>query len=351
MALLRRGRPRILARCLVRTAGGLTFLCYHRLTPRRKPREVIVEIAVEFRDLPIRDENECVAHRPQQRTVVRDQHHAALEFGQRRSESVPHFQVQMVGRLVEEQQIRPLPHEKREHETRLLASGERSDLRIGHRTAEIKPAQIVAQVLLAGCGIQPHEVRKRRFVGAQLFELVLREVADRESPALHPAARERFQLAGENPHQGRFARTVGSEQTDARARPQRQGKTAQHGPLPVAGRDRIQREQRIGRARRLGKMEIERRVDVGGTDAFHAVERLQPALRLARLGGLGAKARDETLEVGDGALLLLVQGLLHRELRGAALLEHRVVAGVQRQAAVADVRDMSDAAVEEIAVV
>ena len=88
-----------------------------------------------------------------------------------------------------------------------------------------------------------------------------------------------------------------------------------------------------------------------GGDALHAIERLQPALRLTRLGRLGAKALDEALQVRDLALLLLEHRLLHRELGRALHLERGVIAGIQREPAGADVRDVGYAGIEEIAIV
>jgi hypothetical protein len=52
---------------------------------------------------------------------------------------------------------------------------------------------------------------------------------------------------------------------------------------------------------------------VGGGDFLHPRQRLDAALRLARLGGLGAEAVDVALQVGDLALLLFVHRLLQRQ--------------------------------------
>jgi hypothetical protein len=80
-------------------------------------------------------------------------------------------------------------------------------------------------------------------------------------------------------------------------------------------------------------------------------QRLQPALRLFRLGGLGAEAGDEGFHVRDHARLFFETCLLGGELGRARVLEGRVVAGVEREFCRLDVRDVGDAAVEEVAVV
>ena len=90
---------------------------------------------------------------------------------------------------------------------------------------------------------------------------------------------------------------------------------------------------------------------MGRRDQLHPLQRLDPALRLARFGGLRAKALDVAMQVGAFALLALVQGLLLRQTFGANAFEGRVAARVQRQPALLDVRDMADHGIEEVAIV
>ncbi len=86
-------------------------------------------------------------------------------------------------------------------------------------------------------------------------------------------------------------------------------------------------------------------------DALEPVECLEAALGLPRLAGLGAEPRDESAHVRDRTLLLLEHRLLDRESRRALLLERGVVAGIERDPRGLDVRDVRDAAVEEVPVV
>ena len=88
-----------------------------------------------------------------------------------------------------------------------------------------------------------------------------------------------------------------------------------------------------------------------GRDQLHAFERLDAALRLARLGGLGAEAVDKLVQVGALALLLVEQRLLLGEAFAALALELGVAAAVEREALLFDVRDVADHGVEEDAVV
>ncbi len=84
---------------------------------------------------------------------------------------------------------------------------------------------------------------------------------------------------------------------------------------------------------------------------LHAFQRLDSALRLLRLGGLGTESVDERLQMRDLALLLRVRGLLQRELLRALALELRIVAGVGPELQPIDMHDRIDDPVQEIAVV
>ncbi len=90
---------------------------------------------------------------------------------------------------------------------------------------------------------------------------------------------------------------------------------------------------------------------MGRCNLLQPCQRLDAALRLARLGGLGAEAVDEAVQMGDLALLTVEHRLLRRQMLGAGALERRVVAGVELEAAALDVGDAAGDVVEEIAVV
>jgi len=92
----------------------------------------------------------------------------------------------------------------------------------------------------------------------------------------------------------------------------------------------------IGQVKRLLEFEGEIRTRQQRREALHAVQRLDPALRLLGLAGLGLEAVDEFLQVGDLVLLLGERRLLQRHLLGAHILEGAVVAAVARQLAVFD---------------
>ena len=76
-----------------------------------------------------------------------------------------------------------------------------------------------------------------------------------------------------------------------------------------------------------------------GRNLLHALQRLQAALGLASLGGLGPEAIYIRTHVRDFALLLLVGGLLPCEALGPNPFECAVVAGVQLGPLLLDIQD------------
>jgi hypothetical protein len=63
-------------------------------------------------------------------------------------------------------------------------------------------------------------------------------------------------------------------------------------------------QHRVGQVGRLLELEGEFGVGQHRRDLFHALQRLDAALRLLGLAGLGLEAVDELLQVGDLVLLL-----------------------------------------------
>ena len=283
--------------------------------------------------------------------VVRDEHQRALELRQRHRQRLACFQIEMVGGLVEQQQIRPLPDEQRERKARLLAAGEVLDRSGRHLARKIEASQIVAQLLLPDFWRELNQVPERRLVVAQHLDLVLGEIADHQSLVHHRAAAKRRQHAGDGLDERGLAGAVDAEEPNALARAQHQLDFAQYRLVAITRSHVFQHQQRIRRAQRLAELERERRRGVHRRELFHAREHLHAALCLARLGGLGAEAVDERLQVLALALLLLVLALREHQALRALLLERRIVAGVAPELAPIDVHDRLHHPVQEIAVV
>ena len=194
-------------------------------------------------------------------------------------------------------------------------------------------------------------MRDRGFFGNQFVGLVLREIADPQLRSAPHLAGQRCQPPGQQFRQRGLAVAVGAEQRDAVVHVDRQRDVAQHGRVVVADGDALQRQDRRGDARGLGKVEASGRVLDHVVDLRQAGERLDARLRLARLARLVAEAVDERLDVrAFGGDALDGAGLLHGAL-GADADEFVEAAGGERDLAAVEERDRLHRAVQQAAVV
>ena len=126
-----------------------------------------------------------------------------LEFVERQRQRLARRQIQVVGRLVEQQQVGTLPDDHGQYETRLLAAAHRPHRLLDHVAAEVERAQEGAQILFAVAlpgrptlSGQSRQVFQRGVARAQDVELLLGKVADVESFAFTDAAAGARQGAG-----------------------------------------------------------------------------------------------------------------------------------------------------------
>ena len=70
----------------------------------------------------------ATAERTEEHPVVRHEHHGALEVPERCEQHLLGGQIEVVGRLVEDQEVGRVEEHARHHEPRLLAARERPDL-------------------------------------------------------------------------------------------------------------------------------------------------------------------------------------------------------------------------------
>ncbi|VVN49389.1 hypothetical protein PS639_06357 [Pseudomonas fluorescens] len=257
----------------------------------------------------------------------------------------------MVGRFVEQQQVRPAPGDQRQGQAGLLATGEIQHRFVDPRATEVETAEEVTQGLLALGRRQTLQVQQRTGLGIQGVQLVLGKVTDHGVLAAGQTTGQGLELAGEVLDQGRFTCTVGAEQTDSRARGQLQLDLLQHGFVAVTQTRVGQVDQRTGDLRRLAEDKVERGIDVGGGQLFHPLQRLDPALGLSGLGGLGLEPGDIAFHVRTLHLLLLVGLLLLGQTLGTGAFECGITAAVQGDLALIDVGHVIDHGIEEVAVV
>src|SRR5690606_30333057 len=176
------------------------------------------------------------------------------------------------------------PGNQRQGQARLLATGEVHHRLVAARAAEVETAEEIAQRLLALGRRDALQVQQRAGLVIKGVELVLGKIANHQILATGQAAAERLQLSGEALDQRRLARTVGAEQTDARARHQTQLDLLQHSLVAITQAAFAKAQQGRGDLLGLAEGEVERRVDMRRAQLLHAFQRLDPALRLTGLG-------------------------------------------------------------------
>ena len=283
---------------------------------------------------------------------MRDQQQRAFEFGQGVGQGVTGVGVEVVGGFVQHQKTGLLPGQQGQTQAGLLAAGHRPGgaQRVVARKAE--GAQEAAQHLLALLRCLAGQVLQRGVVGAQVFDLLLGEVARIEGGGTGEVAGDWHQIADQRADQRGLAGAVAAQNADAGAAAHDQLGQRDDGLLRTVAADEVLgADQWIGALGRLGKLEIDA---AGGTqrgDGLHPLQRLQAALRLPGLGGLGAEAGNEPVEVLDAGLLFAAFAFALGGAFGADVLAGGVAAGVAVESAVLDDQAGGGHAVEKVAVV
>jgi hypothetical protein len=124
------------------TSGSGAFSACAGRPARRRSRRGRRRI----RHLAVGDEQQFVGAGAQQVAVVRDEDHAALVILHGEGQGLAHFEVEVVGRLVEQQQVGLGADQQGQRQARLFAAGEGLDGARRH-VAAVEAAEVVAQFL------------------------------------------------------------------------------------------------------------------------------------------------------------------------------------------------------------
>ncbi len=138
---------------------------------------------------------EIVGGGAQQMAIVRYHHQRAFEVDERFGQRLAHIEIEVVSGFVEQQHVRALPDDQRQHQPRLFAAGEARRNFADFVSLEAEAAKIVAQLLLQHLRRNARQVLQRRLVAAQILQLMLREVAELNAFRQPDLAVERGQLA------------------------------------------------------------------------------------------------------------------------------------------------------------
>ena len=239
-----------------------------------------------------------------------DQNQCTLVALQGHLHGIAHVQVKVVGRFVQYQQVGPLPDHQRQRQAGFLAAGKRCDGLGGEIAAEVEASQKIQDFLLPGLRAQALDMQDSAGTQVQGLQLLLVKIADPAVLTRRAAACQQRQLANQAFQQGGFAGAVLAQQADAGTGAQHEADVAQNRRTRIAQGCFIQPQQGIAALARWWEHEIERRIHVCRSQLLHALKFLDPALGLARLGGLVAEAAHEILNVRDSHLLFFKTRLL-----------------------------------------
>ena len=159
----------ILAR--LRTIGLLDELDDGLLpgTPFAEPDAVLIEVTVVFLHAPIGDHQPAIGNAAQEKSVVGHDDHRTSEVLQRDGQSVPHLEIQVIGRLVEQQHVRPLKDEQREYQARFFPARELLDGAERRVARKAEAAYEAAQVSFSGTRIEPLKVLQRSRRAVEIY--------------------------------------------------------------------------------------------------------------------------------------------------------------------------------------
>ena len=197
------------------------LLRQHRVAPRLERREPLVQLARDPAVEPHRGARQPL----QQPAVVADHHDAGAHPGQLALQPLDARQVQMVGRLVEQQDVRRRRQRPCQRRAPHLAARERRRV---FGAAQPELFQQVARPVVVGVGVghQPRlDIRERGGEAGQVG--FLRQIADGGAGLGEAAAGVLFHQAGGDAQQGGLARAVPPDQADPVAGGHRQSGAGQ----------------------------------------------------------------------------------------------------------------------------
>ena len=293
----------------------------------------------------------AVGQRGEEAPVVRNEQHRALVLRQRRDQHLLGHQVEVVGRLVEHEEIRRIVKHDRHDQPRLLAARQHAALLLDVVARKAEAAGERAQRTLAGLREGVLQRLEDAAVAVEQIHRVLGEIAHLDAGADGDVAGVRLRRARHQLQQRRLAGAV-----DAHHRPALAAAHLEVQPLVDAARaiafvDALQRRHVVAGARRGRKFEQDRLAAPRRLDALDLVELLHPALHLRGVRGARLETLDELDFLGQHRLLALELRLLLLLVLRPLLFVEFVIAGKRGQRAAVDLDHLGDDAVHELAVV
>src|SRR5829696_1798106 len=176
---------------------------------------VVVHVAVERAHGAAGDEPKAVGAGLDQEAVVADEDDRTLEVVDRLHQGGAAVDIEVVRRLVEDEEMGPAEGGKPHEQARLLAAGQRRDRRVGLGAGKAEPAAAGPDLRLRRVGHALGDVKIGRRALFQLVELVLGEIGRHELRLAFHRPGKRRQASADELAEGRLAVAVRAEERDA----------------------------------------------------------------------------------------------------------------------------------------
>ena len=283
--------------------------------------------------------------------VVADEEHGAFEPRQRLDQHLLGGDVEMVGGLVQHEEVRRIVEHQRHDEARLLAAGEHAAALLDIVAGEAEAAGERPKRALVRLGEGILQGFEDGSFALENLHRMLGEIAELDAGAERDDAGIRLGGAGDELQERRLAGAVDAHDAPALAPADLEVEAVIDDLLAIALGDALQVRDIVPRAWRRLELELHGLSALRRLDALDLVELLDPALHLRGMGGARLEALDESDLLGQHRLLALELRLLLLFAERPLLLVEFVVAGIGRQRPAVDLDDLADDAVHEGAVV
>ena len=285
--------------------------------------------------------------------VVAGEDHVVLKGLQAVVQGRDALQIQMVGRLIQYEEIGPRKHHPAQHAPHLLAAGENLCRLVYVVAGEEHSSEESPQIALAlVLGELTHPFDQILVEAVEEGVMIFREIGRLDAGAPFDAAAVRLLQTHQNLKQHGHGKFVPADDGDLVFLAHDEADLVQQ-LHPVDGLGDLCHKQAV-----LARLAVRLEPDpgiaaAGGGKLFDGdlVQKLAPAGGLARLAPVGREARDKGLQLLDlllGPLVLVPDQLLNQLAR---LVPEVVVAHIHLDLAVVDIHDVGADVVEEVAVV
>ncbi len=283
--------------------------------------------------------------------IVRHEQHRPGEAADRFEQHILRAQVEVVRRLVQQDEIRRTHQHACQRITIALAAAQHAKCLEHIIAREEECAEQVAQLSRRNLRRRAADVFQHLCVWIEHFVLVLREIVGQHIVAVADSAFGRIFHLRQHADQRRFARAVRAHQRDAVTTLDGEVYVLQDLLRLVPFGKAADLAHQTSARRRLREGEMDRLLIFRHFDALDLVEFLDAALHLLGLGGLVAKAIDEGLKLLDAVALARVVLCKLFAPFGLLLDVFLVAARVKPHALVPHLDDLADRHIEEVAIV